>query len=96
MGFELYKKGVAMGCWGLFVYSASAALYACKSYPFYRQRTFYGALRSISVCLERWLSEKFSLKTLYFLGYLLYAVGCIVNYFVHNVVVNIAMCVTCK
>jgi hypothetical protein len=28
--FALYKKGVTMGCWGLFVYSASSALYACK------------------------------------------------------------------
>ena len=28
--FELYKKGVTMGCWGLFVYSASSAVYACK------------------------------------------------------------------
>lgn len=52
--------------------------------------------RVILVCLERWLSEKFSLKTLYFVGYLVYALGCIVNYYVHNVVVNVAMCVTCK
>ena len=52
--------------------------------------------RVILVCLERWLAERFSLKTLYFVGYLVYALGCIVNYYVHNVVVNIAMCVTCK
>lgn len=29
-GFEEYKKGVTMGCWGLFVYSASSAAYACE------------------------------------------------------------------
>jgi hypothetical protein len=29
-GFILYKKGVSMGCWGLFLYSASSAVYACK------------------------------------------------------------------
>ena len=33
---------------------------------------------------------------MYFLGYFVYALGCIVNYYVHNVVVNIIMCVTCK
>ncbi|CAF4659268.1 unnamed protein product, partial [Rotaria socialis] len=27
-GFERYKKGVAMGCWGLGLYSASTAVYA--------------------------------------------------------------------
>jgi hypothetical protein len=48
------------------------------------------------VCLERWLAEKFSMKTLYFLGYFIYACGCIINYYIHNVVVNIVMCVTCK
>ncbi|CAF1510738.1 unnamed protein product [Adineta ricciae] len=73
-GLERYKTGVTMGCWGLFLYSASSAIYA--------------------FCLERWLSEKFSLKTLYFLGYLVYAVGCIVNFFVHQIVVNIIMCIT--
>jgi Na+/melibiose symporter-like transporter len=51
---------------------------------------------SILVCLERWLSEKFSLKTLYFLGYFVYAIGCVVNFFVHEIAVNITMCVTCK
>ncbi len=51
---------------------------------------------SILVCLERWLSEKFSLKTLYFLGYFAYAIGCVVNFFVHEIAVNITMCVTCK
>jgi hypothetical protein len=30
-GFERYKTGVTMGCWGLFVYSASSAVYACES-----------------------------------------------------------------
>ena len=30
IGFDNYKKGVTMGCWGLFLYSASSALYACK------------------------------------------------------------------
>jgi len=50
----------------------------------------------ILVCLERWLSEKFSLKTLYFLGYFVYAIGCVVNFFVHEIAVNITMCVTCK
>lgn len=29
-GFERYKKGVTMGCWGLFLYSSSTAVYACK------------------------------------------------------------------
>jgi len=29
-GFARYKTGVTMGCWGLFLYSASSALYACK------------------------------------------------------------------
>jgi hypothetical protein len=28
--FDRYKLGVTMGCWGLFLYSASSALYACK------------------------------------------------------------------
>ncbi len=28
--YERYKHGVAMGCWGLFLYSASSAVYACK------------------------------------------------------------------
>ncbi len=30
IGFANYKKGVTMGCWGLFLYSASSAVYACK------------------------------------------------------------------
>lgn len=28
--YEIYRDGVSMGCWGLFVYSASSAVYACK------------------------------------------------------------------
>jgi hypothetical protein len=28
--FARYKLGVTMGCWGLFVFSASSAIYACK------------------------------------------------------------------
>lgn len=28
--YAKYKIGVTMGCWGLFVYSASSAVYACK------------------------------------------------------------------
>jgi hypothetical protein len=27
--FARYKLGVTMGCWGLFVFSASGAIYAC-------------------------------------------------------------------
>ena len=27
--FSRYKSGVTMGCWGLFIFSASAATYAC-------------------------------------------------------------------
>ena len=30
IGFARYKIGVTMGCWGLFLYSASSAVYACK------------------------------------------------------------------
>ena len=48
------------------------------------------------VCLEKWLADKFSLKTLYFVGYFVYAIGCIVNFFVIQIAVNIAMCFTCK
>ncbi|CAF0780901.1 unnamed protein product [Rotaria sordida] len=73
-GFDRYKTGVTMGCWGLFLYSASTAVYA--------------------FCLERWLAEKFSLKTLYFIGYLAYAVGCVINFFVPHIAVNIIMCIT--
>ena len=28
--FIRYKLGVSMGCWGLLLYSASTAVYACK------------------------------------------------------------------
>ncbi|CAF0995507.1 unnamed protein product [Adineta steineri] len=73
-GLARYRLGVTMGCWGLFLYSASSALYA--------------------FALERWLAEKYSLKTLYFVGYFVYAIGCMVNFFVHEIVVNIAMCFT--
>ncbi|CAF4316328.1 unnamed protein product, partial [Rotaria sp. Silwood2] len=72
--FARYKTGVTMGCWGLFLYSASTAIYA--------------------FCLERWLAEKFSLKTLYFVGYLAYAIGCVINFFVPRIAVNIIMCIT--
>ncbi|CAF0813551.1 unnamed protein product [Rotaria sordida] len=45
-------------------------------------------------CLERWLANRFSLKTLYFIGYLIYVLGCTVNFFFHQVAVNIVMCFT--
>lgn len=51
---------------------------------------------SFLVCLEKWLADRFSLKTLYFAGYFVYAIGCVVNFFVHEIAVNIAMCFTCK
>ncbi|CAF4901442.1 unnamed protein product, partial [Rotaria sp. Silwood1] len=73
-GFFRYKLGVTMGCWGLFVFSASGAIYA--------------------FCLERWLANRFSLKALYFIGYFIYVLGCTVNFFFHQVTVNIAMCFT--
>jgi len=28
--YDRYVEGVGMGCWGLFVYSSSSAVYACK------------------------------------------------------------------
>jgi hypothetical protein len=28
--FARYKLGVTMGCWGLFVFAASSAIYACR------------------------------------------------------------------
>ncbi|CAF3463943.1 unnamed protein product [Rotaria sp. Silwood1] len=78
--FDRYKYGVTMGCWGLLLYSASTAIYACTCI--------------MLVCLERWLAEKFSLKTLYFVGYLAYAIGCLINFFVPRIAVNIIMCIT--
>jgi len=61
-----------------------------------KRKIFLYVKNSILVCLERWLAEKFSLKTLYFVGYFVYTIGCMVNFFVHQVVVNIIMCFTCK
>ena len=48
------------------------------------------------VCLECGIAERVSLKLLYFIGYFVYVIGCTVNFFVQQVVVNIAMCFTCK
>lgn len=84
-----------MGCWGLFVYAASGGAYACKFFKVKKMKRKTMKSKYL-VCLERWLAERFSLKTLYFFGYFIYALGCIVNYYIHNVYVNITMCVTCK
>lgn len=81
-----------MGCWGLFVFAVSGAIYACKL----QRKYFHFINYSILVCLERWLAERISLKVLYFIGYFAYVIGCTVNFFVHHVAVNIAMCFTCK
>jgi len=91
--FSRYKLGVTMGCWGLFVFSASSAIYACKL----KKKNIFSFLNYyILVCLERWLANRISLKVLYFIGYFIYVLGCMVNFFVHHVAVNIAMCFTCK
>jgi hypothetical protein len=42
------------------------------------------------------LANRVSLNVLYFIGYFIYVLGCIVNFFFHHVAVNIAMCFTCK
>ena len=28
--YSRYQTGITMGCWGLFVFAASSAIYACK------------------------------------------------------------------
>jgi hypothetical protein len=52
--FSRYKLGVTMGCWGLFVFAASGAIYACTL----KKKNIFFLNSDILVCLERWLANR--------------------------------------
>lgn len=81
---------------GVYSYTQLVVLFMHVSVHVKEKENVYSKNSSLAVCLEKWLADRFSLKTLYFVGYFVYAIGCIVNYFVHQIEVNIIMCFTCK